>query len=428
MTIPAFFSPKKTNSRPISLAPLLYQLNKCMDIYARKSSWKWYLAAGGVLIVSLSLVYTKYLADQLAERELQQVSIWTEAQRSINKVELDTFQFFHCDLTLEARVLELNTTIPVILVNQSGMIEDALNVEGAEGNAIDTAKVRIVLNQMFANGTADSIDASLPREQITKTVYFSHSILLAQLKWYPFIQLLLIGLFIVFGYLAFSAARRAEENQVWLGMAKETAHQLGTPITAILGWIETLRLTNEDQPSNLEMIDELGKDVARLELVADRFSKIGAMPELSPVNIFEQLEKCKNYMQRRSPRKIQFSFPDPSEKTPIPVAINAPLFDWVVENLLRNAIDAIEGGAGIITAEVLTEQGFVCIDISDTGKGIPTSKFKTVFKPGYSTKTRGWGLGLSLSQRIIEQYHKGRIFVKKSEPGKGTTFTIKLPV
>lgn len=399
-----------------------------MDIYARKSSWKWYLAAGGVLIVSLSLVYTKYIADQLAAREIQQVSIWTEAQRSLNKVEIDTFQFFHCDLTLEARVLELNTTIPVILVNHSGEIEDALNVEGSEGPSIDTTKVRKVLNQMFASGSVDSIDASLPREQIIKTVYFSHSRLLSQLKWYPFVQLMLIGLFIVFGYMAFSAARRAEENQVWLGMAKETAHQLGTPITAILGWIETLRLTNEGNDSNLEMFDELGKDVIRLELVADRFSKIGALPELSPVNLYEQLELCRDYMQRRAPRKVAFVFPDPQAELPLMVSINPPLFDWVVENLLRNAIDAIEGGIGTITAIVYKEANFACIDISDTGKGIPANKFKTVFKPGYSTKTRGWGLGLSLSQRIVQQYHKGKIFVKRSEPGKGATFTIKLPI
>ncbi len=399
-----------------------------MDIYARKSSWKWYLAAGGVLIVSLSLVYTKYIADQLAAREIQQVSIWTEAQRSLNKVEIDTFQFFHCDLTLEARVLELNTTIPVILVNQSGEIEDALNVEGSVGTSIDTSKVRKALNAMFASGTVDSIDASLPREQIIKKVYFAHSVLLSQLKWYPFVQLLLIGLFIVFGYMAFSAARRAEENQVWLGMAKETAHQLGTPITAILGWIETLRLTNEDHASNLEMFDELGKDVTRLELVADRFSKIGALPELSPVNLYEQLELCRDYMQRRAPRKVAFVFPDPQAELPLMVSINPPLFDWVVENLLRNAIDAIEGGIGTITAVVYKEANFACIDISDTGKGIPANKFKTVFKPGYSTKTRGWGLGLSLSQRIVQQYHSGRIFVKRSEPGKGATFTIKLPI
>jgi signal transduction histidine kinase len=398
-----------------------------MNIYARKSYWKWYLAAAGVLIVILSLIYTKYIADQLAAREIQQATIWTEAQKSLNRVEMDTFQFFHCDITLEARVLELNSTIPVILVNQAGEIEDALNVEGTEGTTVDTGKVRAVLNRMFANNAVDSIDASLPRDQVYKKVYFSHSRLITQLKWYPYIQLMLIALFIAFGYLGFSASRRAEENQIWLGMAKETAHQLGTPITAILGWIETLRIINEESPENLEMIDELGKDVTRLELVADRFSKIGAMPELKPVNLYEQLEICRQYMQRRAPRKVEFYFPVVSEHEPVQVSINPPLFDWVIENLLRNAIDAMEGGIGKISAQVYEEGSFVCVDVSDTGKGIPSGKFKTVFKPGYSTKMRGWGLGLSLSQRIVQQYHKGKIFVKRSEVGKGTTFTIKLP-
>jgi signal transduction histidine kinase len=398
-----------------------------LNIYARKSHWKWYLAAAGTLIISLSLIYTKHIADQLALREIQQATIWSEAQKSINKVEMDTFQFFHCDLTLEARVLELNTTIPVILVNESGEIEDALNVEGSMGEKIDTSIVRAELNKMIQNGAIDSIDASLPREKVYKTVYFTHSKLLSQLNWYPFIQLLLIALFIAFGYLGFSASRRAEENQVWLGMAKETAHQLGTPITAILGWVETLKASNEDNPVTLEMLDELRNDVTRLELVADRFSKIGALPELQEVNLYDQLEKCRAYMQRRSPRKVGFEFPVPSEHPPLMVQINPPLFDWVIENLLRNAIDAMEDGSGLITAKVYEETGYICMDLSDTGKGIASSKFSTVFKPGYSTKTRGWGLGLSLSKRIVKQYHQGKIFVKRSEPGKGATFTVKLP-
>ncbi|TNE58112.1 MAG: HAMP domain-containing histidine kinase, partial [Bacteroidetes bacterium] len=229
-------------------------------------------------------------------------------------------------------------------------------------------------------------------------------------------------------YLGFSASRRAEENQVWLGMAKETAHQLGTPITAILGWVEALKAANEDNPMNQEMLDELRNDVTRLELVADRFSKIGSQPDLTPVNAYDQLEKCRVYMQRRAPRKVTFDFPDPTAQEPRNIGINPPLFNWVIENLLRNAIDAMEGGIGVITAVVYDEPGQVCFDISDTGKGIPSGKFATIFKPGYSTKTRGWGLGLSLSKRIIEQYHRGKIFVKRSEQGKGTTFTIKLPV
>lgn len=397
-----------------------------MDIYARKSHWKWYLAAAGVGIIILSLLYTRNLADRLSEREVQQALLWTEAQRSLHRVSNDTTEFFHCDLTLEARVLELNKTIPVVLVNQAGQVVDALNVPGSEGEKIDVAKVEAELRAMLRSRSVDSIDAFIPPD-VRYKVYYSHSTLLDWLRWYPFVQLFLISIFIGFGYLSFSAARRAEQNQVWLGMAKETAHQLGTPITAILGWVETLRAVNEDRPDNQEMLDELCNDVTRLELVADRFSKIGAVPELAPTNIFEQLEKCRAYMQRRAPRKVTFDFPDPTQHEPLIAGINAPLFDWVFENLLRNAIDAMEGGVGNIAARVYAEGRYVCVDVSDTGKGIPPSKLKTVFKPGYSTKKRGWGLGLSLSKRIVQEYHRGKIYVKHSELGKGTTFTVKLP-
>jgi len=396
-----------------------------MDIYARKSHWKWYLAMAGVAIIILSLLYTRNIVERLSERETQQAMLWTEAQRSLHRVENDTTAFFHCDLTLEARVLELNKTIPVVLVNQAGQVVDALNVPGSEGDKIDVVMVESELRKMLQSRSVDSIEAFIPPD-VRYKVYYSHSRLLDWLRWYPIVQLFLISIFIGFGYLSFSAARRAEQNQVWLGMAKETAHQLGTPITAILGWVETLRAVNEDRPDNQEMLEELRNDVTRLELVADRFSKIGAVPELKPTNIYEQLEKCRAYMQRRAPRKVTFDFPDPAQHEPLVAGINGPLFDWVFENLLRNAIDAMEGGVGNITAQVYTEGRYICVDITDTGKGIHPSKLKTVFKPGYSTKTRGWGLGLSLSKRIVQEYHKGKIFVKRSEPGRGTTFTVKL--
>jgi two-component sensor histidine kinase len=397
-----------------------------MNIYARKSHWKWYLAAGGVLIIIISLFYTRYLATQLARRESEQAKIWTEAQRSLAKMTVDTALYFNCDLTLEAKVLEFNSTIPIILMNGRGEIEDALNIEGSEGNLVDLPKARLALKNMFASGDIDSVAFVVPPD-IHNKVYYSHSRLLDLLKWYPYIQFMLISLFIAMGYLGFSASRRAEQNQVWVGMAKETAHQLGTPITAILGWIETLKASNEDNPGNMEMLDELRNDVTRLELVADRFSKIGAIPELKPVNLYDQLELNRVYMQRRAPRRVEFAFPDPATHPPLLVGINAPLFDWVLENLLRNAIDAMEEGVGKISAEVYEEGNYGCIDITDTGKGIPSGKHKTVFKPGYSTKTRGWGLGLSLSKRIVNQYHKGKIYVKKSDVGKGTTFTVKIP-
>jgi signal transduction histidine kinase len=392
-----------------------------MDIYSRKSQWKWYLAAAGVAIVAISLLYTKYLVERLADRERQQAQQFAEAMRQIGRTDVD----LNCDFTLPGRIIEENTTIPVVVLDEAYQIELYRNIDDRNLDTMTIEDVQLALARMVENG-ADTIRIRIPPD-IDKMLIYSHSNLLSLLEWYPYVQLFLIAVFIAFGYMGFSAARRAEENQVWLGMAKETAHQLGTPITAILGWVEALKSINEDNPVNQEMLDELRNDVTRLELVADRFSKIGAHPELRPINIYDQLAICRDYMQRRAPRRVTFDFPVPAEHEPLPVAINAPLFDWVVENLLRNAIDAMEGGIGNITAVVYEEPGFVCFDVTDTGKGIPVRKFSTVFKPGYSTKTRGWGLGLSLSKRIVVQYHKGKIFVKHSEIDKGTTFTVKLP-
>lgn len=391
-----------------------------MNIYARKSRWKWYLAAGGVAIVIISLLYTKHLADQLVKRESQQAAQFAEAMRQISRLDQD----LSCDLTLPARIISDNNTIPVIVLDEYRRIELYRNISPSD--SLSPQELQQALARMVEQG-ADTIPVRVPPD-IDKLVIYSHSNLLSLLRLYPYIQLFLIAAFIAFGYLGFSAARRAEENLVWLGMAKETAHQLGTPITAIIGWIEALKATNEDNPVNLEMLTELQNDVNRLELIADRFSKIGSKPELYTVNLYEELAACRDYMQRRAPRKVTFDFPDPAQHEPLIVHINPPLFDWVMENLLRNAIDAMEGGAGVISVAVRKEAHAVCIDVSDTGKGIPSSKFKTIFKPGYSTKTRGWGLGLSLSKRIVERYHGGKIFVKSSELGKGTTFTIRLPL
>lgn len=382
------------------------------------------MAAGGVLIIIISLLYTRYLANRLIEREKQQAEQFAEAMRMLAKMRTDTTANYW-DLTLHLKIIEQNTTIPVVLLNESGEIEAYRNIDDRNLDTMDIKDVRKALDRMMHQDTG-RIEIVFPPD-IHKTLIYTHSRLLWWLQLYPLLQLSLIAAFIALGYLGFSSARRAEQNRVWLGMAKETAHQLGTPITAILGWIETLKAVNEDRPDNQEMLEELRNDVSRLELVADRFSKIGALPELTLTNLYDQLEKNRDYMQRRAPRKVEFDFPKPAENQPLNVGINAPLFDWVLENLLRNAIDSLEGGVGKISAKVYEEDRHICLDISDTGKGIPPGKFKTVFKPGYSTKTRGWGLGLSLSKRIIEQYHRGKIFVKQSESGKGTTFTVKMP-
>jgi signal transduction histidine kinase len=395
-----------------------------MDIYTRKSQWKLYLALVGIFIVILSLWYTKYLSDQLATREKQQVEQYLAAQRLLGKAETDPNQFFNCDVSFPLKVVQSNNTVPILLIGESGKIDGYVNIGEDSVGYIDPVKLEKVRQRMIREG-ADTLQIS-PTEDIHQVVMYAKSSLLDLLEWYPYIQLVLISAFVALGYLGFSTARRAEQNQVWLGMAKETAHQLGTPITAILGWIETLKAVNEDRADNQEMLDELRNDVTRLELVADRFSKIGATPELAAVNLYDELDACRAYMQRRAPRRVTFNFPDPAAQAPLMAYLNPPLFDWVIENLLRNAIDAMEEGKGDISAKVYQEGQWACIDITDTGKGIPAGKFATVFKPGYSTKTRGWGLGLSLSRRIMVEYHRGKIFVKKSEVGKGTTFTLKV--
>lgn len=385
-----------------------------MDIYNQKSRWKLYLGIAGVVIVLISLFYTNYLAGKLAAEERNKVELYVAAQEELNK---DTNE--ECepcrDFTIYSMILQGNTSIPVMLVNANGNIDDAINF-----STEDPEKLEKELRKMQEAGIEP-----ITNQALGVSIYYKESLTLRQLRYFPMVQLILIAAFILFGYMGFSSARRAEQNRVWVGMAKETAHQLGTPISGIVAWIEHLRLIRENDPEVHEVLDELQKDVGRLELIADRFSKIGSAPELHPVNVFEELDHLRNYMQRRASRKVSFDFPPPDQE-PVTININSHLFDWVIENLLRNALDAMEG-QGTIRSEVYEDNDNVYIDISDTGKGIPASKFKTVFRPGYTTKRRGWGLGLSLSKRIIEEYHSGKIFVKASEEGKGTTFTIQLP-
>ena len=255
---------------------------------------------------------------------------------------------------------------------------------------------------------------------IKRLIFYEDSFLLTQLKYYPVFQFGIIGLFMLVAYLMFSTARRAEQNQVWVGMSKETAHQLGTPLSSLMAWMEILK----DQGVDTSMVNEMGKDIKRLETITDRFSKIGSVPNLQPENIIQVLNTAVRYIQTRTSSKVKFSVKSLANEK-IMVAINIPLFEWVIENLCKNAIDAMDG-AGSIDIEVSRKGQQVIVDISDTGKGIPSSKIKTVFQPGYTTKKRGWGLGLSLVKRIIDNYHSGKIFVKKSEVNQGTTFRIIL--
>ena len=381
-----------------------------MDLYSKKSRGKLYLGTAGAIIVLISLFYTNYLAQQLVEQVYDQIEIVAAARTEITDPRNQ-----QVDYTFPSQILQMNDNIPTMIVNDGKEIVDAQNFRKSDPEFLEKE-----LRKIKKNGPKP-----LKVDDYGAEVYYKYPVLLTQLQYFPVVQLLLIAVFILFGYMTFSSARRAEQNRVWVGMAKETAHQLGTPISGMVAWIEHLKGIREEDEELEEILNELGNDVSRLELIADRFSKIGSAPKLDLVNIFKELEVSRSYMQRRASRKMEFQFPDP-EQMELMVNINPPLFNWVVENLLRNALDAM-GPKGIISARVMEDGEFVSIELSDTGKGIPSSKFKTVFQPGFTTKKRGWGLGLSLAKRIIEDYHKGKIFVKKSEEDKGTTFCIKLP-
>ncbi len=382
-----------------------------MDIYARKSRWKLSLGIAGAIIVAISMLYTNYLTSKLADEERNKVQIWVLAMEDLNDYDDEAIQF--CDVTLHTEILRANTTIPVIVVNDRGGIDFHVNISDTSAAALKKE-----VEKMKEEGVQ-------PIQGFAYSIYYKESTLLKQLRYFPLVQLVLIAAFIGFGYLGFNSARRAEQNRVWVGMAKETAHQLGTPISAIVAWIEHLKIIREEDGELQEVLSELHSDVNRLELIADRFSKIGSAPKLERINLYQELDQCRAYMQRRASRKVEFHFPPPDSPSKM-VQINSHLFDWVIENLLRNALDAMES-SGQITAEVYEDADYIYIDISDTGKGIPANKFKMVFQPGFTTKKRGWGLGLSLAKRIIEEYHAGKIFVKRSEEGQGTTFTIQLP-
>ncbi|MBB4079300.1 signal transduction histidine kinase [Lewinella aquimaris] len=377
------------------------------------SRWPLYLALIGLVIVVASVWYTNRLANQLSVIEENYVRFYEASMRDI--INFDGSDVAE-DVSTQQEIIGNNTTIPAIWALQSGGYQEALNWGGREA---DTAYILEQLDYLKAHGKPP---VEMPYGGL---MYFGTSTLITKLRLFPYIQLALIGAFVVIGIFGINQARRAEQNRVWVGMAKETAHQLGTPISAIMGWIEHLNLMYADNREIMEVSDELHKDVERLEMVANRFSKIGATPELDPVNIYTELDKCRAYMQKRAPRRVTFDFPAP-DTGHIPVAINPLLFDWVIENLVRNALDAMDG-KGQISSTVSEKDGKVIIEITDTGKGISARNARKVFDPGFTTKKRGWGLGLSLVKRIIEEYHRGRIVVAHTEVGKGTTFRITLP-
>ncbi len=384
-----------------------------MNIYQKRSAWKIAMVVAGLLTMVVVVIYTNYLAAQLKQGVYNSVYLLAKAQEDVAK-DPDNLDR---DLTMSLEIIQANNTIPIIAINDNGDLDWRNFPEGTTEEDI-----RKELEKLKNSGMEPIVYQGIGFEQ---KIYFKSPRSLTMLTYFPTVMLLLLGVFMTFGYFMISTSRKAEQNQVWVGMAKETAHQLGTPISAIVAWIEHLRSLSEEKPETLEVLDELTDDVGRLELIADRFSKIGSSPKLDRKDIFEELQGSKNYMQRRAPRRVHFDFPA-QNGSPLFVQINSHLFNWVIENLLRNALDAMDG-EGLIKAVVEDTHDFVVIDISDTGKGIPASQHRMVFQPGFTTKKRGWGLGLSLAKRIIENYHQGKLFIKKSEQNQGTTFTIKLP-
>ena len=362
-----------------------------------------------LLIGAGSLVYTGLLVRQLSQEEQKKMALWAEATRHLARADLNSteLEFYH-------QVIRDNTTVPVMLTDSLSNIILYRNLNEKKVGRPDYLAQR--LQKMRARHMPIEIVYSNGSRQ---WMYYDDSTLLTQLHYYPYVQLGLIVLFVLVGYLAFDASRRAEQNKIWVGLSKETAHQLGTPISSLLAIKEILQ---EEQPGHA-LVEELSKDVDRLHTIADRFSKIGSVPDLTPVSLSGVLDSILAYMRTRVSHGVHI-VPDFDDSLP-PVRLNEPLFAWVVENLCKNAADAMDG-AGTITVRTSRQKDRVVIDVSDTGRGIPKNRFKTVFRPGYTTKSRGWGLGLSLSKRIIETYHKGRIYVLQSEAGKGTTFRIEL--
>ncbi|MCU4155878.1 HAMP domain-containing histidine kinase [Carboxylicivirga sp. A043] len=382
-----------------------------MSFYTHKRIWKLLLLIGAITIGFFTLVYTDNLTKELKEEERKSVEIWIQAIKQITQSSAGEDEL---GLTLE--VISQNTTIPIIIVEADTTINSHRNLRLPKDTTEQT--LQHLLDKMMKNGEPLIID--LGGDEI-QYLYYDDSVLIKKLEWFPIIQLSVVALFIFIAYIAFNGARKAEQDQVWVGMSKETAHQLGTPTSSLLGWVDLLKLKQE----NDEIAQELEKDVERLQVITDRFSKIGSKPELNEQPLILAIEEIIGYLKRRTAANIHIKI-NAGDIPYLMVNINKVLFQWVVENICKNAVDAMKG-SGTIEISIANPNGHVNIDISDTGKGLARKQFKTIFKPGYTTKLRGWGLGLSLAKRIIEGYHGGKLFVKESEQGKGTTFRITLP-
>ena len=382
-----------------------------MEFYFQKRRWKILLLLLAVAIGVGSFFYTNWLVKKMAVEERKNVELWAKATQMAASSEISS----NMDLTFLVDILNRNTTIPLIIIDSEGGILDNKNISFSAENK-DKVLSRELKKMKEQN---EPIVISITETQ-SQYLYYRDSVLLENLKYYPIIQFAVVFLFILIAYLAFNSSRNAEQNQVWVGMSKETAHQLGTPISSLMAWVELLKMQNIDE----NLIQEFEKDTQRLQKITERFSKIGSIPELVPTNVAETIISTVEYLKTRSSGKVKFILDFDLNKN-YEVPLNASLFSWVIENLCKNAIDAMNNSGTIQVS--MTEKGdHTYIDVSDTGKGISKAYYKTVFQPGFTTKKRGWGLGLSLAKRIVENYHKGKIFLKQSEINKGTTFRIIL--
>lgn len=377
-------------------------------IYNNLETLKYVFILIALAIVVFSVWFTNSLAHKLATEESRKIEIWAEATRQFILADENT------DIDFVSSIIEGNTTIPVYMVDDKDQIIFSRNVKESLKNKEEFYAAEIARLKAYRA----PIEVRLDKNTV-QYIYYDDSLLLKQLHYFPYIQFSVIFVFLLMAFIAFSGTKKAEQNQVWVGLSKETAHQLGTPISSLLAWQELLKTKHPDD----KLLPEMGKDINRLRIIAERFSKIGSQPELKQEDLVTTIENAINYMKSRTSEKVEISLS--YDKRPIVSNLNVPLFEWVIENLCKNAIDAMNG-AGKIHFALSEHERFLQIDVSDTGKGIERSRFKTIFKPGYTTKRRGWGLGLSLTKRIVESYHHGKIFVKQSEIGIGTTFRILL--
>lgn len=368
-----------------------------------------------IVIAIASLLTSSYLTNDLKREELNKMEVWAEAMSSLNQADENT------DINLVLKVLNGNNTIPVVVLDQDDSLQTSRNLGRTfKADEDSIAIIRRMAHEMKDAGNSLRIDLDTPGDYIE--VCYDESLMLKRLAIFPYVQLAVVIIFVLIALFALFSSMRAEQNRVWVGLSKETAHQLGTPISSLMAWTEVIRETYPDD----QMLPEMEKDVRRLERIAERFSKIGSIPEPKQTDLTDLVNRVVEYMDHRTSSKVQIVTHMPEEHH-IETRMVASLFEWVVENLCKNAVDAMNGSGRIdITLEETPRQ--IAMEVSDTGKGIQKSHFKSVFKPGFTTKQRGWGLGLSLAKRIVEQYHKGRIYVKWSEVGRGTTFRVELPI